>query len=383
MIHEKKDKITGWESPILIHPGEHLFDFLAESGISQSELAERTGISKKAINEIVRGKSRITEKTAFRLSKVFSVSPEFWVNLQSNYDTLLAKREEDKKLTEDKENYLENFKEAYKELSKVGMMENIRWVESNLLQITKNLQYFFRVDSLSYVEGKTMKQVFLRKHNKKNLNQYTLASWIQLGENHAEKTQVKPFDRKKLKEKAKEIKKLSLQSKEKYLTKIEDILSECGVVFVCAPHLKNIHAQGLVKWVDGDKVLLMINSTKKDEGKFWFNLYHEIGHILLHGKKETFINFENDKTDKEEQEADKFAERMLVGDFNDFYTFQKEKKIGDDRLAVKRFAKEKGVSPAIVAGMLTHRERKHGSRVYRDMSVILNKECIDYCNVKV
>lgn len=118
MVHKEKQKIIGWESPVLIHPGEHLSDFLEENGINQVELAERIGISKKAINEIVKGKSRITEKTAFRLSKVFSVSPEFWVNLQSNYDALLAKKEEEKKLVDDKENHLEKFEEAVKIIDK-------------------------------------------------------------------------------------------------------------------------------------------------------------------------------------------------------------------------------------------------------------------------
>jgi len=76
-----------------VTPGEMLKDeFLAEYGLSQSQLARAIGISPNRIAEIVNNRRRITADTALRLSLYFGNSPEFWINLQSHYDLKVAKR---------------------------------------------------------------------------------------------------------------------------------------------------------------------------------------------------------------------------------------------------------------------------------------------------
>ena len=73
-----------WDSP---HPGEVLLeDFLEGFGLSQNKLAVAIGVPPRRINEIVRGKRRITADTALRLAKFFGTAPGFWLNLQSMYD---------------------------------------------------------------------------------------------------------------------------------------------------------------------------------------------------------------------------------------------------------------------------------------------------------
>lgn len=53
--------------------------------MSQAVLAERTGRSKKTINEIIQGKAAITPDTALQLEKVLGVPASFWNNLERNY----------------------------------------------------------------------------------------------------------------------------------------------------------------------------------------------------------------------------------------------------------------------------------------------------------
>ncbi len=70
-----------------IHPGEILLEeFLLEYDISQNRLGREIGMSPRAINEIVHGKRSITANSALRLAKYFGTSPQFWLNLQTNYD---------------------------------------------------------------------------------------------------------------------------------------------------------------------------------------------------------------------------------------------------------------------------------------------------------
>lgn len=61
-------------------------EFLKEFGISQAELARRTGIPRSTINEIVKGKRPIQAEVAYALGLFFRMEPQFWVNLQTRYD---------------------------------------------------------------------------------------------------------------------------------------------------------------------------------------------------------------------------------------------------------------------------------------------------------
>ena len=75
----------------LIHPGEILQEeFLGPLGISQTRLALDLHVPAPRINAIVRGKRAITADTALRLGQYFKMEPQFWLNLQSNYELGVA-----------------------------------------------------------------------------------------------------------------------------------------------------------------------------------------------------------------------------------------------------------------------------------------------------
>ncbi len=69
-----------------IHPGEVLKDELDEIGLTQSTLAKHIGVLPKTINEICRGKRGISAEMSMKLSKALGGSPQFWLNLQNNWE---------------------------------------------------------------------------------------------------------------------------------------------------------------------------------------------------------------------------------------------------------------------------------------------------------
>jgi addiction module HigA family antidote len=76
-----------------IHPGEILLeDFMKPMGITARQLAADIDVSPSRISEIVHGTRPITADTALRLGLFFSMEPRFWLNLQSEYDMRMAKR---------------------------------------------------------------------------------------------------------------------------------------------------------------------------------------------------------------------------------------------------------------------------------------------------
>jgi antitoxin HigA-1 len=69
------------------HPGEILLEeFIKPLEITQSELAERLGISRVRLSEIVREQRGVTPDTALRLEKVLGMSADFWLGLQMKWD---------------------------------------------------------------------------------------------------------------------------------------------------------------------------------------------------------------------------------------------------------------------------------------------------------
>ena len=76
-----------------IPPGEILLDeFMKPLGISINGLARDIAVPPNRISEIVSGKRAITADTALRLGKYFGVSPEVWLDLQSDYDLRVMQR---------------------------------------------------------------------------------------------------------------------------------------------------------------------------------------------------------------------------------------------------------------------------------------------------
>lgn len=77
----------------VVHPGEILRDELDEAGVSPTELARQIGVPPNRVGQIIAGKRSITGDTALRLGHWFGVNPQFWLNLQTQFDLVVAERQ--------------------------------------------------------------------------------------------------------------------------------------------------------------------------------------------------------------------------------------------------------------------------------------------------
>ncbi len=76
----------------VVHPGEILRDELAELGVSPTAFARQIDVPPNRISQIIAGKRSVTGDTALRLGHWFGTEPQFWLNLQAQYDLVLADR---------------------------------------------------------------------------------------------------------------------------------------------------------------------------------------------------------------------------------------------------------------------------------------------------
>ena len=76
----------------VVHPGEVLKDELGEMGVTPTEFARQIDVPPNRISQIISGKRSITADTALRFGHWFEVEPQFWLNLQTQYDLVVVDR---------------------------------------------------------------------------------------------------------------------------------------------------------------------------------------------------------------------------------------------------------------------------------------------------
>lgn len=81
------------------HPGEMLReDFLPDYGLTAASLAEKLGVSRQTVNELLRARRSVTPFMALRLSRLFGNTSEFWLNAQRTFELWMAQKENKKAL---------------------------------------------------------------------------------------------------------------------------------------------------------------------------------------------------------------------------------------------------------------------------------------------
>jgi addiction module HigA family antidote len=345
MSYKTKEEIKEARA-LLSPPGETLLETIEAKGISQSELARRTGRHVKTINEIIQGKSSISPQMAIQLEKVLGISAEFWMERDRNYSLELAELDE-------AENTL-NARDWAKQFP-VNEMRKLGWVDyqnNNDIEKVTSLFHFFGVsDQNAFAEYfNDVYQGAFRYSEKFEKNPYAIAAWLRQGEIQAEKIEAPEYSEKKFKQKLKAIKDLMAKQPIDFFDQLQQICLEAGVKVLHTHKLPKAPINGSTRWLQNSPVIQLTDMYKRND-IFWFTFFHEAGHILLHGKKDIFMEFDGYKEEDHgrEQEANEFAVQWTL-------TEKQEKEIRESwplkAQAVLKFAERFNTHPAIIVGRL-------------------------------
>lgn len=328
----------------VIAPGETILELLEVNCMTQLDLANKTGINKKTINEIIKGKAPITTSTALKLEYVFNIPASFWNNLESSYRESLE-REKDIESIKNDEKYLNNI--PYSEMAK----RNWDWIEQTRDSYEKviNLRKFFSVASLGF-DTELKRKLAFRKSSNENFSFESLYCWLRYGEIQSNKDDYPKFNIEKLKETSKKIRGLANKSFLEQFDLIKKLLKECGIALIYEPHLPNTYVNGVSYKITCDKAIIMISDRGKKDDILWFTLFHEIAHLIKHSKKEVFIDLENGESNNKELEADEFARNILIPD--DVYKKFIQSNIIYDEKVIRDFSSINNISTGIVVGRL-------------------------------
>ncbi len=336
-------------SDLPIPPGEYLAEVIAELGMTKDELARRMNRPAAKLSAIFAGDKAITSDTALQLEKVVGVPAHIWTGLEAEYRLTLARlqeTQEHQQLQKESE-FITKF--CYKELAELGLVAK----KTKPVEKVAELQRFLGVTSLRNISGLKRYQAAFRSARPKRSPE-ALAAWLRIGEVKGQKTACAPFDLNKLNKTLPELRSLTLQPPEQFESTLHKRLAETGIALVLAPHLPKTYAHGATFWLGRDKVVLMLSVRGSWADIFWFSLFHELGHILLHLSKQEVI-LESDEVESEnqayEREANQFAADTLIPseaykNFVESGAFYR----GD----IERFARQVGIDAGIVVGRLQH-----------------------------
>ena len=335
-------KRYAYEPEYAVPPGRTLQETIDALGMGQRDLATRAGLSPKHINQIIQGTAPLTYETAVRLEQVTGVPARMWNNLEANYREQLAKLDEKQRLESDLV-WLKNIPTA--ELIKRKKIEK----HADPVLTLKAVLGFFGVAAVEAWNNIWLSPaVAYRKSAVFRGQPEAIATWLRLGELEGRGIQCVPFERGKFKAALDQIRGLTVEQPEVFVSKMKTLCESAGVAVVLVPEITNAPVSGATRWLTSEKAMIQLSLRYKTNDQFWFTFFHEAGHILQGGKKETFIDLNHEKGPAED-EADGFAANHLIPSDR-----AGELKGLKNEQAVKAFAKSIGIAPGIVVGRLQH-----------------------------
>jgi HTH-type transcriptional regulator/antitoxin HigA len=336
-----------YHSDLAIPPGEYLGEVLSELGMTKNELARRMNRPAPKLSAIFNGEKAITPDTALQLEKVIRVPAHIWVGLESEYRLTLARNQEAAELQRLKEESILITKYCYSELVKLGKVHK----KTKPIDKVQELHRFFGVTSLYNIASLKRYQAIFRQ-GKGKISPEATATWLRIGELEGQKTITAPFNKDDLSDALPSIRKMTLMTPGTFLPKLRKLLLNAGVVLVLLPHLPKTYLHGATFRM-GSKAVLMLTIRGSWADIFWFSLFHEIGHLLLHDKDKVFLEDDSYKDDflKYEKEADIFAANTLIPQ-NAYWDFVNAGSFYSNDIEL--FSHSLEIDPGIVVGRLQH-----------------------------
>lgn len=331
-----------WISP----PGETILDIISDLEITPQSLARNIGYDLAGLYALLDGSQEINENLAHKLASVIGPDADFWLSREQQYREDVSRIFRSTSKIED--SWLAEL--PIKSMQAFGWISNS---DSKSKKLIDCLDYFGIPDISAWKDfsAEFAKDIRFRTSQTFEQEVGATAAWVRFGETRSSKLACKPWDKDKLLSSLDEIIVLThISEPSVFIPKLQTILNDCGVALVISRTPEGCPVSGLAKFVAPDKALVMLSFRYLSDDHFWFSLFHEIGHLVLHGQKSTFVEGEGFESTKEEKEANEFAALKLI-----------PKGFRDNMGAhaanyrnIIRFARSIGVAPGIVVGQMQH-----------------------------
>lgn len=260
------------ENTIAVPPGATIKEQLQDRGMSQKEFAARMDMTTKHISQLINGEVKLTPDVAVRLELVLSIPAKFWNKLEAIYQEKIIKARAENEMEEDQQ-ISKLF--PYNEMSKLGWVPETR----KPVERVTNLRKYFEVVRLDLLKNRKLPAMACRKLGASEKSNYALLAWSQEAKLLAREREVDKINIQELESCIPQIRTMTSADPSVFCDALRTLLGECGIALVFLPHIKGSFLHGAT-FIDGKKVVLGMTVRGRDADKFWFSLFHELGHIL-------------------------------------------------------------------------------------------------------
>ena len=328
-------------------PGWTLEEKLEELSMSQAELARRTGLSTKHVNQIVRGKVPITTDTALRLERATGVPDRLWNNLESRYQEHQARLAEEAHLAEQVD-LLEKLP--------IASMVDLGILTKRADSVTRLREVFAFLgvsDRSAWDATLDHYRVAFRKSRAYESNDGAIAVWLRMGEIAASRIDCAPWNPDRFREALTAVRALTRETDPGIWH--PDLVAECaaaGVCVVVTHEIEGARTHGATRWLLSGRPLIQLSLRFRWSDIFWFTFFHEAKHVLDGSKRAIYVEQRNgdiEEQSEEERRADEFASNFLIP--REQAPLLRTIRSLDE---VELFADDLGIHPGIVIGRLQH-----------------------------
>lgn len=340
-----------WASP----PGGTISDLMDEHGWNQVELARRLDVTEKHLSHLINGKVPLSPELASRIVTVLGGSFEFWMNREARYREHLLRLERESEWARQSD-WLDRI--PHKTLMDYELIPKRRITVDERPKVMDEILSYVKVASpRAWDAHKTTLLASYRQSQADKADTDATFTWLMIGERMGKELTVGTYDPKRFGSILPEIRALTVQGPKVFEPNLRRLFSESGVRLLFVPPIPKARVSGVARWLSPDSPMIQLSLFGKTNDRFWFNLFHEAAHILLHsegirGKRHVFMDdFSANDVDLEsaEIEANRFATDTLIPPHhaNRLSSLRSE-------YDVIRFAADIGIHPGIVVGRLQH-----------------------------
>jgi HTH-type transcriptional regulator / antitoxin HigA len=351
-----------------VPPGSYLKEWLDDEGITQEVAAQRLGVSRKTINQIVRG-GNVSPDHAARLGRISPISADVWVRIQAQYDADRERLRQESSLGAQVDRISTHVRKFLKEHG---------YVKSDARNPGKLSDEFLRFHGVATWEAfdecsldpvkSDFALAFRTETRKASLEPTSLVTWLRACELAPEMDGLDEltYSEQMLRESLSALRARTANPDSQMISDLARMLRQSGVVLTAheAPTAFPLH--GVTRWINGIPVIHQTLRQRRD-GFIVFTLFHELGHVLNDAPGETHLDDveANGKRSSSEKAADEFAwEVLLPGDAR-----ARIRGLESDR-EIRAAAHELEVSPGLLVFQL-HRTRALDRRYGNNLTVRL------------
>ncbi|MBY3504010.1 ImmA/IrrE family metallo-endopeptidase [Rhizobium laguerreae] len=330
-------------------PGRTIRRIMTRRGLSVYELATEIDVSEAKAEALIEGNVLIDKELAERLSAALGSSSSFWIRRESDYRNDLRRLQS----TESRSEALD---QSWAKSFPIRDMQKFGWLpaavtKSNCDQILRD---FFAVGSIQAWQQRfapTTALAAFRTSPTFESNPAAVTAWLRWAEIQSDTIQTRDWNPGRLATNLSQMRALTRRNHpRKFIPELKRLCADSGIALVIAPAPTGCRASGATRFLSTKKALVVLSLRYKSDDHFWFTFFHEIGHLALHAKDALFLEDGSEISSKEEDEANKFAEEVLI-------PADHRQRLQDLRLRsedITRLSVRLGISSGIVVGQLQH-----------------------------